>query len=728
MKRDSNEKRAFWLFLFWVIFVTCASQPHLSAQDDDMFIVEDDAASGKAPATASDSAVAADQSAPDAGEGPPADGEEVVADDVTESGEPAELPALSADPNELLAKVNGIAKAGKHDEVITQLEEHEDAVAESKELMTIYVEALIKTGKPDWNRVNRQAKVLSGLDRTSSLADYAQGMYFLNSKKPDAAKAISFLSKAKSAKKPYPAAAMAYYMAVGKRFWPVGIVLVGLPLAVVIKKKRAKKKVEISIDLDGLSDNSQKKSEANTPDQVLKGLLADDKKAVVAPSAVQEASADAKPDGLVKKIKKIVTKKTVVKPAASTVETESQNPAASAESVSESLETKSSAEIDDSAVLSVDELLSEPNIAEEQTVEPEVLPVIQAPRPVPQAPYRPGLTGVKPVVAEPEKAAPVVHAQQYTSVHAKHQAEIEQIREISKPGRPAVVAVDSELEALWSNLSRKAIQGKISPQYRRDEDLGQSVRNPGKNVSYDEAPQEFQEQVSYKDVSIDLSEESLKEDLVCKLKMMAISDSELRELFAQKNPRHIPHLIEYIMTRPEPVRLAFVAREIGVYEDPAVIDMLASLLYNEDNRVALGAVQGLEKSKKIAAVVHLCPFLRSDVPVLAQAARTALSNFGAVKILQAFKDLPSYPDPKIREAGIFVLSRMQGGAVEDLLKKMLSDDSLEIRNSAILAMSYQKNPIYIDALREFFRTATDTDKTLARKAMVYLQGFVTRKK
>lgn len=710
MKRDSNEKRAFWLFLFWVIFVTFAYQPHLSAQEDDMFVVEDDAASATAPVDS---------------------GEEVIADDGTESGEPAELPALSADPNELLAKVNGIAKAGKHDEVIAQLEEHEDAAAESKELMTIYIEALINTGKPDWNRINRQARVLAGLDRTSSLADYAQGMYFLNSKKPDAAKAISFLSKAKSAKKPYPAAAMAYYMAVGKKFWPAGLVLLGLPLAVIIKKKRAGKKVEIKIDLDSPVDSSQIKGASGDPAVVQKNSLSDDEKAADVSSAVQDASSETRPDGLVKKIKKIVTKKTVARPAVSNAETEAQAPAASIEDAPEAIEAKSSVEIDDPVASPAEAPLPENTSNGEQAFEPRVPPVVDAPRPAPQAPYRPGFTGVRPVSAEPEKVvppAPLGSGQQYASVHAKHQAEIEQIRDIAKPGRPAAVVVDTELETLWGNLSRKAIQGKISPQYRREEDGGQSLRISGKNDPYEEQRSEFQEQVSYKDVSIDLSEEALKEDLVCKLKMMAISDSELRELFAQKNPRHIPHLIEYILTRPEPLRLAFVAREIGVYEDPAVIDMLASLLYNEDNRVALGAIQGLEKCRKIAAVLHLCPFLRSDVPVLAQAARTALSNFGAVKILQAFKDLPSYPDPKIREAGIFVLSRMQGVAVEDLLKKMLRDESLEIRNSAILAMSYQKNPAYIDTLREFFRTATDSDKTLARKAMVYLQGFVARKK
>jgi HEAT repeat protein len=227
-------------------------------------------------------------------------------------------------------------------------------------------------------------------------------------------------------------------------------------------------------------------------------------------------------------------------------------------------------------------------------------------------------------------------------------------------------------------------------------------------------------------VTIDLSEEALKDDLVGKLKMLAISDGELRSLLAEKNSAHIPYLIEYVLSRPEPVRLALVARELGNYQDPSVIDTLASLLYHDDNRVALAAVQGLEKSKNPQAIMHICPFLKSETPLLAQAARNALNNFGAAKILQAFISLPQHPDNRIREAGVFVLSRMKGKKVEQLLMQMLNDDDEKIREKVVLAMSYQKNPVYIDALREFFRIASGPDKTLARKAIVYLQEFARK--
>ena len=66
---------------------------------------------------------------------------------------------------------------------------------------------------------------------------------------------------------------------------------------------------------------------------------------------------------------------------------------------------------------------------------------------------------------------------------------------------------------------------------------------------------------------------------------------------------------------------------------------------------------------------------------------------------------------------------MKGEAVEKIMKAMLFDDSSEIRIQTILAMSYQKNPVYIDSLREFYRTANDDEKSTTRKAIVYLNGF-----
>lgn len=676
----NREKRAFWLFIIWLLMLPLMKHSNLAAQDDN-FILDD-------AAPAADQTASGDQPLPD--EGPvletdpapaPAEGETPVPEGEAapaEGGDPAAMPALSADPNELLAKINGLSKAGKHQEVITELQDFEDAVVELPDLLAIYVEALIKSDKPDWNTVNRMGKALSGKGAHASLADYAQGLYWQNAKKPDLGKAITFFGKARSAKKPYADAAMAYYMAMVKKYWMILLAVVALPIVAVVKKKKKTPVVEINLDgPDLLADNPPAaKSEAElpvdkkgdeSPAKPVSPLPADP----ASPSAAAEPAAEGEAGaGAPKKVVKVVKKvKTVVKPK----EPETAAPPAPV-----------------------------------QSAQPR--PAVPTEPARPSTPYQPSGAG-------------------YETITSKHQAEIERIRELTRPERRPSVQADPELDALWGNLSRKAMQGRIGPQYRKGDALSYGRGYSGGDGSMKSAPGDAPEpELNTSDVSIDLSEEALRDDLVGKLKMLAITEAELREMFAQKNPAHIPHLIEYVLTRPEPVRLSFVAREIGHYGDPAVIDTLASLLYHEDHRVALAAIQGLENSKKPAAVLHLCPFLKSDVPLLAQAARSALANFGAVKILQALKGLSEHPDAKIREAGIFVLSRMKGTAVEDLLKKLLHDDSLEIRSKAILAMSYQKNPAYIDALREFFRIASDTDKALARKAIVYLQGFSSRQK
>lgn len=704
---QKREKRAFWLFLIWVLALPFMQHSNLAAQDDD-FVLETEPAADAAPAgdagagapvasaappDAASADVVADQ-APAAGEpaaaaagdiSAPEDVVEETGEPAAEGEEPAAMPALSADPNVLLGKVNGLSKAGKHKEVIAELQEFEDAVVESTELLAIYVEALIKVDKPDWNTVNRVARVLGSKDSSSSLANYAQGLYWENAKKPDLGKAAASYSKAKSAKKPYPDAAKAYYMAMLKRFWYVLLLVAGLPVVVIVQKKKqqkAAKLAELSLDLS---------------------IPAAD--AVVNPDsgAVSEANAAVKDSDAGANGEKLHAEKESEKSPSEKSITKASDPATTAEASSAPAApvTKKVVKVvrKVKAVAKPRESGDEPDESSEDDT------------PLPQ------IAQVRQPAAQPT----------YDSITAKRQAEIERIRELTKPERRPSVQADPELDALWGNLSRKALQGRIAPQYRRPESFAGSRGYSSTNVP-GIGGKDSEPDFNTSDVTMDLSDEALRDDLIGKLKMLAITDGELREMFAMKNAAHIPHLIEYVMTRPEPLRLSFVARELGQYGDPAVIDTLASLLYHDDERVALAAIQGLENSKKPAAVIHLCPFLQAETPILAQAARTALSNFGAVKILQAFKTLPEHPDEKIRVAGVFVLSRMKGNAVEELLKRMLHDDSLEVRTKTILAMSYQKNPIFIDPLREFFRIATDADKSMARKAIVYLQGFSVRQK
>lgn len=716
---QKREKRAFWLFLLWMVSLPFMQFQNLSAQEEELILdvepvadapaenapaadaaAQPDGAGGGAPSeagaagqpAASDTAAAEPQTGESAaaeGEVPTAEPEAVAADAGAEGSEgaegaegqdPATMPALSADPNMLLGKVTGLAKAGKHKEVIAELQDFEDAVVESNELLAIYVEALIKADKPDWNNVNRLARVLGSKDNSNSLANYAQGLYWENTKKPDMGKAVGFYGKAKDAKKPYPDAAKAYYVGMIKRFWYVLLIVIALPVVAVVQKKKKQKAaqlVDLNLDLNAPSAADGTATAAASP-----AVAGNPEAPVSVPDTENKIAAPQQP-------------------AASPPIARTSEPSAGEKPVSAAPVTKKVVKV----VRKVKAVAKSkgPEDAEEVIEEEPAAPPVYPPR----------------------QSAPPAPAQGFDTITAKHQAEIERIRELTKPERRPSVQADPELDILWGNLSRKAMQGRISPQYRRG-DAVSAARGYAAGFGSSAASKNQEPDFNTSDVSIDLSDEALRDDLIGKLKMLAITDGELRELFSMKNAAHIPHLIEYIMTRPEPLRLAFVAREIGHYGDPAVIDTLASLLYHEDERVALAAINGLENSKKPAAVIHLCPFLQSELPILAQAARTALLNFGAVKILQAFKNLPEHPDEKIRIGGVFVLSRMKGNAVEELLKKMLHDDSLEVRSKTILAMSYQKNPVYIEPLREFFRIATEADKAMARKAIVYLQGFATK--
>ncbi|GAB4271814.1 MAG: hypothetical protein Kow0029_09790 [Candidatus Rifleibacteriota bacterium] len=737
MIKRRKESGAFWAFLLWMLFVPLFLNSGLSAEEEniDDFMVQEEPLPDDNKAADEKQRVAANAAVE----------EDSQADEATAGDE--DLPALSADPNELISKVNGDYRGKKYDNVLKKLQDHEDVLEESKELSEMYVDSLINSKKPDWNKVNRAAKVLLRLDGKSSLGNYATGLYYQNKSKPDLGKAISYFSKAKSAKKPHPDAAMAYYMALLKKFWMALVGVVLLPVIIVAnkikKKKAAAANVEINLDGEAVpagEEDLQSKLQAAIADGAglseqtgpgsssAESATASQEKAAGKPHvsgqpapAVTPAPATVSP-AVHPAPAKDAGASPVLPPASSTVAAASQQKAAEKPQVSGqpvSAVTPAPAQISPEA----------PELSQAQK-NPQ--PITPAPDPSSQVPVQPASVAPSDMNQRPQ-AAPYYPNHQleqtlaYHSLAAKRAAEIEQAREMISPQRREPVSADPELEAIWSKLCRKALKSKI-PVYaksdRADENTGfsgpkfspesYSAPNDNSNIDYN--------------VTIDLSEEALRDDLVGKLKMLAIDDGELRELLAQKNPAHIPHLIEYVLSKPEPLRLALVARELGYYDDPAVIDTLASLLYHEDNRVALAAIQGLEKSKNPQAILLLCPFLKSDIPLLAQAARSALSNFGAVKILKAFISLPQNPDEKIREAGVFVLSRMKGKQVEQLLVQMLNDDSEVIREKVILAMSYQKNPAYIDALREFFRIASGKDKTLARKAIVYLQGFVSSKK
>ncbi|HEY9071863.1 MAG TPA: HEAT repeat domain-containing protein, partial [Candidatus Ozemobacteraceae bacterium] len=314
------------------------------------------------------------------------------------------------------------------------------------------------------------------------------------------------------------------------------------------------------------------------------------------------------------------------------------------------------------------------------------------PRPAVAEPPRP------PMPHSPAVAVPDLASIDLTSAHL-HSTGLPPVRPAHLPGR--------EAEAVWQNLVRQATTRPIPL------DVREPAPPPPPPPAIDIA--------TAGEITLDLSEKAVADELVTKLRMLAITDGELRSLLQMRNPEHLPALVEYISMKPDPVRLAFLAREMGHYHDPAVSDILSTLLYHPDHRVGLSAIQGLQINGGAEAVLAICPFLESEVPVLVDAARTALMDFGPQRVLEGVARLPSHPDERVRSAGVLLLSRMKGAPVARLLVSMLGDRSAAVRQKAILAMAFQKDPAYLATLREFVRQAPEEDRKVARKAIVFLQ-------
>lgn len=641
-------------------------------------------------------------------------------DEEEEEREPTEeeLAAAKAALDKKIEKLTEeVKKIGNNSSAIAECllkDENQEALNNSQELLEILVEALLASKKPNYGDLESYGSKLCGKDKKSPAGNYALGLGLMNKKKPNLKKAMDCFAIAKSAKKPYPGASSAYTTCLLKRFGLyifLGIgAVIAIPIVIIIKKKKGKKAAEENAENAENAENPIDDASINLQSLLNEGPdLNKAEGAAQGDNQPQDAAqnTDLKVPEDNKPKEQPLNEVKPVPPAANTT-------VKPAETDSGKQETK--------AAVSTDSPKSASAAQSDNTPQSNAAPTKKVVRVVKKVRVRKDSEGNSYVVSD---NSGVSDSESVSSAYSK--ADIEAIKTVSRPKEKPLPPIDTQLDILWGNLSRKAMQGHIGLMARKPDALPNALGPtnasgaPAYNGGYNSDNRITD--IRLGDVSIDLSEEALKDDLVGKLKMLAITDSELRELFAMKNPAHIPHLIEYIMTKPEPMRLAFVAKEIGNYGDPAVVDTLASLLYHEDERVVLAAIQGLEATKSPAAVIPLCPFLRSEIPLYAQAARTALSKFGAVKIMQALKDLPTFTDIKLKEAGIFVLSRMKGDPVEKILKTLLNDESSSVRIQAILAMSYQKNPVYIDSLREFYRIANETEKSMTRKAIVYLNGF-----
>ncbi len=622
---------------------------------------------------------------------------------------------------------------------LLQKKENDEPVKESAVLLKRLLEALLNEKKPNYTEIGNIGKALCGLQKDSSIGLYAQGLAELNkTKKPDPKKALNFFSKAKDAKDPYKDAESAYKSCWIKANLLFIIIFVVIVIAVVagiiyfviltIKKKKAENNDSNNeINLQELinennESNSILKEEKETVD-LDKELTSNDSNQINIQTTNTTTTNNNPNSDIQSQVVNLPNTSNSIPKENSTEFIQNSNEEKITPKIEEKPSNQSNQQQIETSSLDLSENEKIPTY-DNSSVTPKAsqsTPTKKIVRVVKKVRVRKDANGNSYVVSE--ETTPKVDYEN-DNTYSDNGIDKNAVKSILKPVSRPLPPIDSQLDQIWDKLSQKALQGHIE-QLARPES---SLPSINKNDLFESKIESFEDQEEKDDavgkVSIDLSDDALKDDLIGKLKMLAISESELRELFAMKNPAHIPHLIEYIMTKPEPARLAFVAKELGNYNDPAIVDALSTLLYHEDERVVLAAIQGLEATKMPIAVVPLCPFLKSDIPLFAQAARTALSKFGAVKIIQAFKDLTNFKDNKLKESAIFVLSRMKGEAVEELLKSLLKkDESSEVIIQTILAMSYQKNPVYVEPLREFYKIANEKEKSITRKAIVYLNGF-----
>ncbi len=649
-----------------------------------------------------------------------------------EAEERAREEALVKRTNQLIEEVKKLAN---DDDAVIQLltkEENKEARTRDAFLVERLLDALLRGKKPNYELISTVGKELCNLQKDSSKGYYAQALNFMYKKKPNYKEALKQLDKAKKAKNPYKDVGSAYTTCLLKCYGLYAIigivVLLVLLIAIIvniIKKKKAKKleassdaQEDDNIDLQKLLDETEPGSESQEKTVEEKNITDSDKVSNSTENTNSENIQNI--DNVSKNAINLATDSSSVDKVINEIFDNSNSEASKKDKTKNIVQNPQS----DNKPVSTKEVKEK---TDEVVTNTSSSPVKKVVRVVKKVRVRKDANGNSYVVSEDTSTQNENSKNEDTNYLPETNTNLGKVMNFSRTVDKPLPPVDTQLDILWGNLSRKAMQGHIAQFARKSDSLSSSLGSSfsgGNTESYSGYSHDNRiSDIRLGDVSIDLSEEALKDDLVGKLKMLAITDAELRELFAMKNPAHIPHLIEYIMTKPEPMRLAFIAKELGNYSDPAVVDALSSLLYHEDERVVLAAIQGLEATKLPAAVIPLCPFLKAEIPLYAQAARTALSKFGAAKIMQALKDLPSFTDLKLKEAGIFVLSRMKGEPVEKILKSLLNDESSSVRIQTILAMSYQKNPVYIDALREFYRIANESEKSMTRKAIVYLNGF-----
>ncbi len=604
-----------------------------------------------------------------AGEGePPAEGEEV--------------PPPPGNPEEIEQQAEGLLSGKKFDAAADLVRENEGLLASSPRLLEILLEAGIQTSSPNWLDLGNKAQELVDQNPDSPVGNLALGMSWANRKKADLAKALEYLAKAKSSKKALAMAGSTYWTVWAKKNWPMmagvlALLMVG-GFKIVQKRKQSR---QAAAELEKALAEAQPVASGDGAAVVVQSETAEKPGQDAAKPAVPEKPAvpakPAQPEG------EKAPEPAAAKPAAKTVAKPGIRPGTK-------LPPKPG---------------MKPGVPAHKPVQKSAVP---APNPVPAAsePEEPAQQDRAPLAPKPP-ARPAVAALEETPDLSGIDLVTAHLQTAGMPAQRPPHLPGREVETVWQNLVRQA---SARP-------LPLDVREPAPPPP----PPPVIDPATAGEVTLDLSEKAAASELVTKLRMLAISDGELRTLLQLRNPEHLPALVEYITMKPDPVRLAFLAREMGNFHDPAVSDILSTLLYHPDHRVGLSAIQGLQINGGVESVLAICPFLESDVPVLVDAARTALMDYGPQRVLEGLARLPSHPDERARSAGVFVLSRMRGPAIARLLVAMLGDRSAEVRQKAILAMANQKDIAYLATLREYVRHAPEEDRKITRKAIVFLQ-------
>jgi hypothetical protein len=776
-----------FLFLFTVFPPESTSQEDPAGQPP-AAVTEGDppppAAEGKTPGEPSTSAgdeTPAGETPAGSGDQPPSEagaeaGAEPTADPAGEEEATEETPKPAGDPEKLLIEVQEMLKTQKFAEAMELLDENREVVGENVQLLEAHIQCLLQGSKPSWMTVKRTGENLVKRDPKNGWGNFALGRYFSEgTKSPDTGKALKFLGIAKSGKNAPPGAANAHRMVLVKKYAPfAGLGILGLLGAIVtlIKKRRAKKAAALETEGPLTTENPTEAPEEPPSSLDLSGI--DQLKGLEELSSSNLSAPPPKAPESAPKITPLDIKRDY---DPESVESQS-DPVRPASSSSEERQSKST-------------VSRVPNPAPPPPLPPPTPPSPPVPsqsgpsqsssRPTGNSSQSTAPTpSQKPPTPTPNPVPSALPAQRLDVsefvAEAREPSLIEKEGLLAGPMYPELKP-GTDLEAIWDRLRRKAGLDPLpvdfepaKPEFNRpsrpigpnpSQPVGTPAATPGDRQKEIEAyfqqsgrpaappismdlshyapasPRQGPPPISLNVppeleaayITMDLTEESLREDLIGKLKMTAIEDGELRKLLLQRNPEHLPFLIEFIMMKPEPVKLAFLAREMGYYHDPAVVDVLTGLLYHDDPRVVVGAIQGLQECASGLAILAICPFLQAQIPAIADAAKNALTFFGPKQLLAAFQELKNQPDERVREAGVFILSRMKGRPVVDLLMSMLSDPSTRVRQKTILGMSFQKNPEYLEPLRDVFRSAThDEEKKLARKAIIYLQTFAPNPK